>query len=103
MNIELATKVAKTARLRYKELARLNPDRHASFNASEALEYAEALHGSPTFGVEGSCWTMHDGISYLNTGDTYETTVYALTHRYDARFYVGSWGDYVERHPSRFN
>lgn len=103
MTTELATKIAKTARLRYKELERLNPDGHGSHLASEALEYAEALHGANTFGIEGSCWNMHDGITYLNTGDTYETTVYALTHRYSARFYVGSWGDYVERHPSRFD
>jgi len=36
-------------------------------------------------------------LEYCNTGDTYAPTlIYNLTRR---TFSVGSWGDYVERHP----
>jgi predicted transcriptional regulator len=35
-------------------------------------------------------------IEYVNMGDTYKTTFY-YNHE-SGRFYIGSWGDYVESH-----
>ena len=37
---------------------------------------------------------------YVNTGDTYSATLLYDCHK--ERFYVTSWGDYVESHPSYF-
>jgi hypothetical protein len=48
------------------------------------------------FGCEGFCWNGgREGISYLNMGDTYATTIL-----FDSRtrwFTIGCWGDQVER------
>jgi hypothetical protein len=41
-----------------------------------------------------------DGLSYVNMGDTYDTTL--LYDHKTGRFSVGSWGDVVERQPRRF-
>jgi len=41
-----------------------------------------------------------NGVDYVNTGDTYTPT---LMFDYEkSRFLLGSWGDLVERQPSRF-
>jgi hypothetical protein len=40
------------------------------------------------------------GLEYVNMGDPYDTTlIYDLS---TGRFYVGAWGDWVERYPKRF-
>ena len=41
-----------------------------------------------------------DGLSYVNMGDTYDTTL--LYDHKTGRFSVGSWGDIVEKQPARF-
>jgi hypothetical protein len=41
-----------------------------------------------------------DGLSYVNMGDTYDTTL--LYDHKTGRFSVGSWGDIVEKQPDRF-
>lgn len=51
-----------------------------------------------TFGVEVvgdcGCYPPRIDLEYCNTGDTYAGTVcYA-----NGRYFVGSWGDYVEQH-----
>lgn len=58
------------------------------------------------FGVEGigggDDW--HNGYapaySYCNTGDSYAATI--LYEYRTGRFFIGSWGDIVERHPKLF-
>jgi hypothetical protein len=40
------------------------------------------------------------GLEFVNMGDTYDTTlIYDFS---TGRFYVGAWGDWVERYPRRF-
>lgn len=99
-----------TKALRYcrKEYNRLREDNqfchHCSFDATEAMELTEKRFPDlGTFGVEGSCFkdSYTSGLSYLNSGDTYEVTILFRSDR--ERFWVGSWGDFVERHPKLFD
>jgi hypothetical protein len=56
-----------------------------------------------TFGVEGFSGRSvygHDGLSYLNTGDTYTPTV--IYDYKSGTWKITSWGDMVEAYPSRF-
>lgn len=56
----------------------------------------ELLEG---YGVEGFCTddSGRSGVSYVNFGDTYETTILLITDRYRGpRWRVSSWGDFVE-------
>jgi hypothetical protein len=47
--------------------------------------------GFEHYGVEGFCDECGSrGVTYLNTGDTYIPTVYAVTGRYNVRYYVGT-------------
>ncbi len=68
-----------------------------------ALDYAdELLGGSGIEYIESQQDTMRrrEGLSYVNMGDTYDTTL-IYDHK-TGRFYVGAWGDWVERYPKRF-
>jgi hypothetical protein len=75
---------------------------HPSHPAGQALRDAQLRFVDlGTFGAEGytSEYTNDfDGddlsFQYLNTGDTYESTVCYM----DGRFFVGAWGDIVENH-----
>lgn len=99
--IEQLKACAKSARLRFKEL-RSFATHHVSFSAEEALEYAAELWGIDHFGVEGFCDDCgRHGITYLNMGDTYSTTI--LFYSESSTFRIGTWGDIVERHPARYN
>lgn len=68
-----------------------------------ALDYAnELLGGNGIEYIESQQDTMRhrEGLSYVNMGDTYDTTL-IYDHK-TGRFYVGAWGDWVERYPKRF-
>ncbi len=57
------------------------------------------------FGVEyipdrEDSYTEAYGLDYINFGDTYSTTL--LLDLTKGKFFIGSWGDEVERHPRRF-
>ncbi len=77
---------------------------HCSHPARKALENTEKRFSDlGTFGVEGFCFdpdsVSSGGLSYLNTGDSYEIT---LCFNSDTRrFLVSSWGDIAERLPER--
>jgi hypothetical protein len=68
-----------------------------------ALDYADELlggHGIEYIASEQDTMRSREGIEYVNMGDTYDTT---LIYDYKTgRFYVGAWGDWVERYPKRF-
>ena len=68
-----------------------------------ALDYAnELLGGNGIEYIESQQDTMRhrEGLSYVNMGDTYDTTL--IYDHATGRFYVGAWGDWVERYPKRF-
>jgi hypothetical protein len=74
---------------------------HCSHAAARALEDTERQFPDlGTFGVEGFCWSTQSGVSYLNTGDTYGLTI--LFRSDSERFWVGTWGDFVERNERLF-
>ena len=58
-------------------------------NPIRVLEVADFLKG--THGVE-DLYPDHPNFYYVNTGDTYNST---LCHD-GKRFFVGSWGDWIE-------
>jgi hypothetical protein len=57
-------------------------------------------HGVEYIDSREDTMRSRDGISYVNMGDTYDTTL--LFDYKTGRFSVGSWGDVVERQPRRF-
>jgi hypothetical protein len=65
-------------------------------------EADRALNGHGVEYIDSREDTMRsrDGISYVNMGDTYDTTL--LFDHKTGRFSVGAWGDVVERQPRRF-
>ena len=68
---------------------------HTSHLASEALE-AAGKHFKVGYGVEGFCDECgREGVSYINMGDTYSTTVLFDTRT--EQFSIGCWGDIAER------
>ena len=90
--------VRRLARKRFNEI--YDGNEHASFAACEALKWAASKAGFVHCGVEGICDEVGtNGVSYLNTGDTYNTTVLATTGRYSVRFWIGCYADAVERNP----
>lgn len=71
------------------------------YSPNEALSLLDKLYN--TFGVESFSITVENGrkyiITYLNTGDSYKTTILyvkPVTGR-RGRYEVGSWGDWAER------
>lgn len=67
------------------------------------LEEADRLlngHGVEYIQSHADTMRSQDGLSYVNMGDTYDTTL--LYDHKTGRFSVGSWGDIVERQPRRF-
>ena len=70
--------------------------RHPSHTASDVMQSAEKKWPDlSTFGVEGWCDECgREGVSYLNTGDTYDLTI--CFHSGYERFFISSWGDAYE-------
>jgi hypothetical protein len=67
------------------------------------LEEADRVlngHGVEYIHSHADTMRSQDGLSYVNMGDTYDTTL--LYDHKTGRFSVGSWGDVVERQPRRF-
>ena len=62
----------------------------------------ELMDGNGVEYIDSHADTMRsqDGLSYVNLGDTYDTTL--LYDHKTGRFSVGSWGDIVEKQPARF-
>jgi hypothetical protein len=89
------TQLRRLARTKHNALVDSDPiPRHQSHYAVTALEDAATQLGFSHYGVEGFCDECGSrGVTYLNTGDTYIPTVYAVTNRYSARYYVGTQED----------
>lgn len=78
-----------TGLLRYTHYAHC----HSSRAARRALEIAGEKFNIG-YGVEGfTLENSGEGVTHINMGEAYATTVCF----YRGRFYVGSWGDLVER------
>ena len=62
----------------------------------------ELMDGNGVEYIDSHADTMRsqDGLSYVNMGDTYDSTL--LYDHKTGRFSVGSWGDIVEKQPARF-
>ena len=93
-----ATQIRRIARKLFNE--NWNGREHPSFAASAALEAACDKFGYDAYGTSGEAFGTRSGIEWVETGDIYDMTVYALTDGYSCRFCVGSVGDYLERHPA---
>ena len=72
----------------------------------EALEEFDRAVGN--YGVEAiegknfvDHYYQHFHLLYSNTGDTYATTLMYDTVK--EKFFIGSWGSYVEFYPKRFD
>lgn len=82
---------------------RHNWRRHPSHLAARILEEAAEKFDIDHYGVEGfSDEFGNHGVSYLNMGDPYITTLLVRTSPSTARFSVGAWGDIVEKSPHRW-
>ena len=69
---------------------------HNSFAASKALELTDEKFNIG-YGVEGDCelnGENHFDILYINTGDTYNTTICFI----NGKFFISCWGYYAEKH-----
>lgn len=90
--------IRKVARKEYNRLRSENTW-HPSHDATTAMEFA-AKQFDVGFGVEGFCdkTSGKHGITYINMGDTYDTTL--LFYADSEQFRIGNWGDIVEAHPS---
>lgn len=83
-----------------------NSNQRIKFKLETIEDYLHANTGEwSSFGVEtiqeerGRCRTIH----YLNTGDTYSTTILAVVqHTGTVKFMVDSWGNIVEKSMSTF-
>ena len=73
-----------------------NPYCHCSHNASRAMEATEKIFTDlGTFGLEGFCDSVgKNGVSYLNTGDSYGLTIVFLSD--SEKFEISSWGEIAE-------
>ena len=76
----------------------LDPYYHSSYRATQAIN-AAGEHFDVGHGAEGFCNQSNgqDGITYLNMGDPYITTI--LFSSNTERFSVGCWGNIVEAAP----
>jgi hypothetical protein len=92
-------KALKFAKAEYKKF-RQHDTRHPSHTASMVLSSTERFFPElKTHGVEGFALDAggRDGLTYLNTGDTYQRTI--LFRSKSERMWLGSWGDFVESNP----
>lgn len=79
------------AKRRFDEL--WDGDSHPSHAAAQALEDT-ADHFNLSYEVEGFCsGNGNSGVTYLNTGNSYDTTIYVLTTRWTARVCRGCIAD----------
>jgi len=65
---------------------------HASHAVAKALEAAARKFNLP-YEVCGWADGIHEGIQYLNTGDSYGQTLVAKTDYASVRFTIGCWAD----------
>jgi len=88
-------KIRRWCRAEYNK-RRETEDCHPSHTASDVMQDAERKWPDlSTFGVEGWCDECgREGVSYLNTGDTYDLTI--CFHSGYERFSISSWGDAYE-------
>lgn len=96
VDIETLRKARAYARRKFTELREdYRYSGHSSHAASKAIELAGEKFDIG-HGCEGVCWNCgREGLSYLNMGDTYDTTI--LFDSRTEQFRLGSWGDFVER------
>lgn len=74
---------------------------HTSHTATDVMEEADKKFGLDMCGVEGWCDECgQDGVSYLNAGDAYATTI--VFHTWTERFYVRCYADSVETWERKF-
>lgn len=78
--------------IRTDQAARVKTLMLAGKPTSALQEANRAMNGH---GVE-SLWPDYPNFRYVNMGDTYDTTLCYTGQS----FHVGSWGDWVERHPA---
>jgi hypothetical protein len=91
--------ILKEIRTKYNK-ARQNESCHNSHTASRVMREVAESHGVG-YGIEGFCDDVgRHGISYINMGDTYDTTI--IFRSESERFSIGDWGSIVERYPSRY-
>lgn len=95
MNVEELEKARRTAERVFDHLTSDpgGPWCHPSHHVCTALDQAGAEHQLEHFGVEGVLDDQVD-IQYLNTGETYETTL--LYDGLAGEFLIGNWGDLLE-------
>jgi len=104
--LDYLKKAMRYCRKQYNKLRELDVDfaySHCNFAASKAMERTEERYSDiGTYGVEGMVYAgpFTYGLSYLNTGETYDLTILFDSRR--ERFFIGSWGDFVEANPSLF-
>jgi hypothetical protein len=78
------------------------PGQHPSHMLSTILKEADAKFALDSFGVEGFCSPSGDnGVSYLNMGDSYSTTLVAVAYGRtgDWNIEVKPWADYAALYP----
>jgi len=90
---ELKTLARKARRIYKRLMADPNQPRRLAFIRFAVVVAMEEIETDATFGVESAELTPGEWITYLNTGDTYEPTVY----HWRGRFHAGAWGDVAER------
>lgn len=98
--LKLLDKARRYARAQFNKLRQLPEYRyaHSSHSGAKALELTQKKFGSSelgTFGLEGFSTGLSSGISYLNSGDTYEITL--MFDSDSNRFRIGSIGDILEK------
>ena len=65
------------------------PYRHASFIAHEMLKDIEQIFNIETYGIEGwSAENGNKGVNYLNNGDPYVPTIFALASFNEIEFKI---------------
>lgn len=66
--------------------------RQSAIAAMESVDTVQGTHGVEFLGFSKNC----SSIFYLNTGESYETTLLCYISKSRVRFVIGNWGDLVE-------
>lgn len=66
--------------------------RQSAIAAMESMDTVQGTHGVAFLGFSRNC----SSIFYLNTGESYETTLLCYISNSRVRFVIGNWGDLVE-------
>jgi hypothetical protein len=73
--------------------------RRADDDDNETTLEAIANYLGNNYGVEGAAFNMHDGVSWINIGATYDTTLCVIRFgRNSIEWCVSSWGDVYEEY-----